>query len=1180
MKHLKKILIVIVALALIATSVFAVIAADDESKQSGDLTQLEKFLNDVNTAGDAASKSAILCDFYAYHNSTTWDDSEDYAVYMTTAAAKTVEVGQTLYDAYLECKADATKPDLIKIRELKKVNAHFVGCTASEDTEGLAELLALLEDENLAFLEDKFYNNYTISVDKATPDYVTADVNMLSLYDLLVECYPLSDTATLDKYEEAIAGTIQRELDRYIAIPHDSDFDSEDEEIVNKVNAYLEFKNLESDNLRAQLDAIYKAAENAATKAGKPAEVAKAEAEAARKEHLQFLAYFDRTNDILVVKSYLELADLIDAEDKYPELVNGFKAALTARDAEVEAKATALDELAPFDDYDLRAIFDKNYDGTLTADEVSALPSEEKTAYNAANELFTGHNGNSEYYVAQLFEGEGDNRNGYQSFIYPEETASVKHFYMEPRVNGAGEDDGLVFEWDMRFTHEFTGFTIYAADDSYGAGNTHFTSDTLSWGGKTESIYVRSTDFDKKRQDIYGVVQNDVWQHYILTYDPSSRTGKFYVNYEYIFDIYYAFKDMDADKIRGMRVGPSNATNFGWDIDNYQIYLGTEPRNIHKFVEMSQDDQFKYYVDYATDSTKPSYLSRNSAYKRAELLLPMYENKAGFESYVARFKELAAVYETEIKEKAMVANLQNLAELVNSLEVPTSENLDDVQDTINKINAFVEKNGELINKADTSAGGYQDLMGQVYAKQAVIDHVNNVLQFIEAVKKFDRATTLVALRRHDASADEIYKRSGFEDAEIWNIVKGDPAVAAYEESINNSVVNLDGKTVVLKEGQVLVDTLEVLDLTPEVEEAYEIITRYLPPTDPSYETIAQRYASFDTQIEEREKYENSRRIVNCIDYMLSLDGYEATPEFWGANEETISSYMTIIRGIVNEGAYDKEYEGIDEALEIFSEVDVFFYELLQQNHIAAITEYLARYTATESYIEKLSAVTAVKNYLATEDLATKNTTLSRAVREAVADEAEQLRELEVTYNVYAGELEGLESAFEDVLEQQTQYFINTVNYMKTLTSYRELEEQFEIATSYYNAINVDTEEALAAAQTYREYRDSLARTRESSALFVVAANAIEEAEELSGIDKRNAIYVAIKECMLYADDLVNNDADVDEAIEIYEAAVAAYNGDNAAYADATAEAGQFVNATRASEISSIVLAIVSAILEA
>ena len=1202
MKHLKKILIVIATLALLVTSLAVVIGAADET-EAGSVDTLADYVESVDyevlvngITTDVAKQSTKLVDVYKYIASCTWtgletgtydkykldedgnvfydkyllDENGDpvldendkptydkvngktqkekvavtYAELVAMADKYTVEIGNRLHD-----KIAGATTTALKIEAVNAVKKHLDNCDADEATEGLADLKDKIDITNATVLKDTFATY--------KPDTPAESMGMVETVYKQLAVYPV-DSVKESEFLKALAvaacDVAKAKLDEYKTI-------KENWEKV-KVNPPKE------ENSQAYVDSDY------------------------------IKYYSDVTTGILHIQRFLQAVDIdmfhSENEDADAVLAD-FIAQFNYREELVESKKKELDAKASFDSYDLPVVSNKTYDGDLTPQQLGALDPDTLKAYNAANELYKAENQGGDHKTIQEFEQftiTNSKKNGYQSFKYYTKAASadaVPHLYWYYVTQNIL--DGFVFDWDMRVNGEARSISLQCVDNTLGTGKSAFEK-VLTWYSNGGALAINNNNSDKSnypdcvvanevvRVDAKQTLELDVWQHYTITFDYETRRGALYIDYQYIMDVDYI---NERYTIGNLRFGPSREMNWSWDMDNVKFFRGNSYRITDKFSSMSDAQRFNYFVEYAATDGNP-YLSRNLAYKKANNLLPIIEKKTECKTYIDMMTNVDSEnyidYTSQIKIPAMSDNLDLLKGLVDELKAIeiTSETLDDVEAMIKEINTFVSENAELINKGDTSEGGYQETIAEVYAVDASLVRIENIIKFVEAIEKFDRANTYLALSRHYAIAKQVFEAAGYGFDEDGNPnqnildIANDPVVLNFEKTYNNGALT-------------------------EEDEGYK------KPGDEGYVTIFEYYTTFADRVDGRLEYENSKRIVNSINYILGVEGYDHTVAFWEANEDALSGYVALIREIVAADLYDKDYAGVAAAVEVYWELEEYFYKALQKTHIEKIAELLNRYTQTESYIEKSAIVSSAKAYFANNDIALDNVVMPKNVANAVAEEMAQLTDLKVVLGVYVFELygekgdsdagiediPGYDSTFGDVLVQQTNYFINIINHMNSVTSFTELEALFNDASAYYYGINVDIEGAREAAEAYDTYRDVLAAIRINNTAFLLEAKSFASIGRLYGPERRDAIFAAVKACEEYLGVIVIEsrsvginmidieNADVKAALQTYAQLRAEYENTVAAVNAAMVESGAFTAAVRSKQIPVAVLSVIGGI---
>ena len=697
--------------------------------------------------------------------------------------------------------------------------------------------------------------------------------------------------------------------------------------------------------------------------------------------------------------------------------------------------------------------------------------------------------------------------------------AESSHLYVEPQ--NKTDELGLVHNVDMMFSDNFYGCEFVTREPSIGMGSLFQFIDADRSGDIELQKLNCGVYLNGGTSSIKGLVTPNVWFTLSVTFDYNERTGSVYVNYVKVMDINYT-----QYKFTGFRIGKSG-THQEISLDNYDVYQGTDIRIWDKFEKMNDEQKFMFYVDYFTNS-EYNPTNRNNAYLKARELIQIVPDSDTLTPYKDRF--IACNYEDDIKKPAMALNLESIKAMVKELPTTvTSETRADVALQLQAIDDFIAKNNELINRADNSEGGYLAQVAILDAMRTAIERVIDAEDFITAVSKFKRATSYASMSKHAAVAESIWVKAGYafdENGEInANIgyVANDPVVLAFEK-----------------------DYLNDKDVLPE---------------DENYKTVFEYYMEFAATIAERVKYENSKRIIDCISFITSLDGYEPTEEFWSENIDYISKYVTIIRDLIYArnvevaNNFDLSYAGLSYALETFYTIDEYCYKALQQEHVAVISEQLEKFVSTDSYIEKTGICTYLNAYIAENELAVYldeddnfiyNEELVANVREAVAPEVAELENLLYVYIMYSGELEAQEADYAAVLAANTQYFIDTVKVLTSVVTYTEKAEILDLASLYYYSMNVDSEEAQEAIEIYNTIYDEVlgeslvARDFMINALTIALLGEADE-EELEDINVKETLYSLLIEGSYIRSDVNAEIPGVPESIEIFDAAIENYN---------------------------------------
>ena len=584
------------------------------------------------------------------------------------------------------------------------------------------------------------------------------------------------------------------------------------------------------------------------------------------------------------------------------------------------------------------------------------------------------------------------------------------------------------------------------------------------------------------------------WTHIIMVYNPEpTKTVEIYVNYEFVAE--YEYSAAEPFKLEFIRV-QCGANEREVYLDNLTGYMGTSFRTVDRFETMTEDEQFVYYVNYFTRPTQDP-INRNIAYSKAKLLVDNYRDKEEYKEYVEAFDNFD--YVNDVLRPAQEQNYKTLKEMVDQLllEPVTTENSAVKQTQLDNINSFILANSQYINQGSDD---FTLLMEKVKETEQEIYKRANLVEFTSAINKFKRATTYASLTRHSEEAKIYFDLLELSNPLNYEHFKDDPAIVKLETELGMSVIDY--------------------------------------------------YNSIESIIQPVLKYENSKRVVESMNYILNMDGYEATEEFWQANFDYINKYVVIVRNIVNNNLYDTEYEGVAEAVESFRLIDEYFYDLLQLNHIEKLNEQLDKYPLTDSYIAKLGICTYVEKYLENND-----------IDESLPQIQEIIRKLEI----YKAEVKLHESEYAHILEQNTVFFIETVKKMDATEKYTELRALYEEAIKYYFAMNVDSDEAKAAIATFAQYEKELNLIKSSSESFIAAAN------KLSSAKTEQQLYRLLVECYQYVSNVTEEIDGVKAALEIYNTKLNEYETGVNTVNGEISQINDVVCSVRANSIAQIVL---------
>ena len=602
------------------------------------------------------------------------------------------------------------------------------------------------------------------------------------------------------------------------------------------------------------------------------------------------------------------------------------------------------------------------------------------------------------------------------------------------------------------------------------------------------------------------------WTHIAYAYDPETLIMKVYVEYEYVGE--YKLSSSEPIKFTTLRLTTqgSSGTYRSLALDNFTTYPGTSPRTLSMYDSMSDIEKFEHFFEYFQSSNNTP-TNRNIAYNQAKSLA---ESSVVAAQCADKIAELNAYdYVGNILGDARKEALNKLESLVNGIGEITTSNTQNKLASIEIIEAFVASSTYL----DKSDERYLGLMEIVSDAKVVISHLDNVKSLLDALSRFDRATTLTSMTKHAESAIYYFDLCKFDVGDNYAVIANDPLVTEFLDKVGS-------------------------------------------------ETLVEYFNSIAGRIAERTKVENSQRIIDCVKFIQILEGYDPTASaadkkaFWDGNYDYIDKYILIIRSVVSENNYDPEYTGVGEYLEVYNEINEYFYANLQKHHVDVIKERLDQYPKTQSYIEKKGICVYIDNYLKNNDVDLENAEIAA------------LLEL---HAIYGEEVESFKNEYQQLLNQNTAAFIALVDRMDANSSNFKVLEQLvnDANENFYYSMNVDFEDeemslrVNEAIEKFKAYSALIEETIEASKQFVTVARKLKVAKTTKDI------YLALVQCSEYIDN-ANSDAydGVAEAKELYETMLAEYNASIADANVAISEANDAVCAVRSQTIAQIVLSII------
>jgi hypothetical protein len=764
--------------------------------------------------------------------------------------------------------------------------------------------------------------------------------------------------------------------------------------------------------------------------------------------------------------------------EEFTAIKDQFTACLEAHEAAVAKKLQALDDMNDVSSYDLPVYYMEDWQNKPVGYGVGNL---------GAGWSFTS-NGAAANRVGVRQEKDG---NRYYVHEY-RETKNPAGSFAQRSLTSYKTENGLVFEFSIATFGEIPSQGILVETGSIDG---KFPNPYLYINGKGDIC-----SNNKSTVLLEGALTKGGWLDIILALDPITFNYSLYVEGQYIASYSATLPDggtFDHSRV-ALRLSGGPSTQGEIAYDNFKIYAGSNYRNQDRLTNMSQDEKFVYFVNYFQKDTNP-VLDRKESYDRAAELVRNYcdvDPTTGAYTMKAEYQDNAEIVaavdgyfgfdiETLVSE-AKRNNLVSYADLVSKLQ-KVERSFDTISERNNIVLEIINFNKINLNLVDLECDILTPGTDGTYTNEpnGVADYEELLVIYNRVVKQID----------YDKNSDIfVGYMQRFQQA---------TSLAATQRYFNYAKTYVDDDLIDLN--LILVETTPYRENFSDLIEAYEI------------------YLNSQVKVDSVNRLNNSKRIVQCVNAINQF----RTEEQWEANKDFITEYINIVKDAIlttdenGNHVYDTTYEGIDEAVRFFNRVYSYFYAQMQDEHDEYIGYLLDLIAATDDYVEKIGLVALVDRYVGENDVDVTDPRI-----------ALHLTNLETCRSelVLRGEDYSL------ILQQNSVYFVNFVEKMRTATTYREQVEFYEKAAVLYFSLDTTVEGTAEAVEVFDEYKVKLKRIDESSVKFLEAM-AIYRACET--VDEQ---YAALVDCYYNAQFAEVSYDGVAEALAEYQAIYDAYMG--------------------------------------
>ncbi len=561
-----------------------------------------------------------------------------------------------------------------------------------------------------------------------------------------------------------------------------------------------------------------------------------------------------------------------------------------------------------------------------------------------------------------------------------------------------------------------------------------------------------------------GYIIPGQWTHFVIVYNAQEKMVSYYVNDEKIVkdgvDKWSCAQAGPFNFTEALRIGHSQSGAVGsFSIDNLQLYVGDQPRNLNLFNEMSAAKMFAYYTNYVKDylngvsgtasdakmcyediaskinlywgvkeeGGEEGYLFDETTYwsDGADPGITYAELKQAIDDYFWVAERADAVIEGELIDSAFDSVCDQMA---NILALKGIANLSKRQTALANFEAYVEANASYISRFNAE---------QQEAYALVLENKVAVEREIEA---YSRADAYIQMVEKFAAARDLYSRT----------VHRNSAASMMAEMERDAALGY----------------FDLNAIKTEVAEFTEAISLF-----------NEQNALLESQIIK----DNNKLIVDC------MARFPATPEEAMKNYASLNKYIVMVRSILLEGKYNAKDVAVEAAIAVYNVMNETFYDALQRDHAATVQDLIDQFNApTSAYINKLGIYRAVKAYLE-ENAATIDMT-----HDSIKGIYSQFEIMEQQFGTAEGRDEQW-IEYQEILNANTLKFITLVTQMRFEAQYSEILRLRDEAATLFYFMDSSSPEAQLAVENYMACEVFLTQAAINGDAFIEIAYALKKA---------------------------------------------------------------------------------------
>ncbi len=617
----------------------------------------------------------------------------------------------------------------------------------------------------------------------------------------------------------------------------------------------------------------------------------------------------------------------------------------------------------------------------------------------------------------------------------------------------------------------------------------------IYFDAKTENIKIYNCESNK----VVYTFPADEWIHIAIQYDADTLLTYVYVGRDGDKDengnvvgrkLITTMNAIDAPENTGYRetlVYPlqfrlgcqSQAGVVGFD--NFLAYQGTSIHNPDLVSALAPTDQFVYLAS-VLENADGSNTALNS-YQSFEVIK---------ESHVNNYYDSASgTVKSDYLGNADVENAISIyLKYLNDVDgIMTALRQAMYLENTNKYIYYVNN----VLKVERTFDNMLERSSKIVAAQKFLDSVGNSI-----IKNDD-------YYRYEAelAAAEEYVRTDTNSKSFIEYMKLFDNSAKYGASLNRLTNHYENAKVYFDAGISSYDLLTHTASYNALKVAYELYVG-TEDTPSAEEIIAQNTREY-----------NSQRFIGVVNLMKNT-----TTGVWSKDGAQMEALWKIALDILLDNYYDPDYEGMDVAFAIFNSANDYFWPEMQNEHIAILSERLAGFNASESFVDKAATCTYVEQYI-------------KANERYIDMENNQLKALVSTNDAYKAQLETVEIDYAKLLAQNTIEFVNVMTRMELYDTYAELKPLYEQATELYYTMNFKSESISEETinlyvSKYENLRSRIMATEADCMVFISSS------AKLNSLEDDDALYAMLSQCHACLANLDETYAGVTEAKAVYD----------------------------------------------